>query len=98
MRAGGRDADADERLLSELGIWMPLPPVTQLTGREREVALFTALGYSSRYVAERLQLSARTVETHLTHVYTKLGIDGREELRHWFSREREHLSRRSASS
>ncbi|MCA0345504.1 MAG: LuxR C-terminal-related transcriptional regulator [Actinobacteria bacterium] len=57
-----------------------------------------ALGYSSRYVAERLQLSARTVETHLTHVYTKLGIDGREELRHWFSREREHLSRRSASS
>ena len=89
MRAGGGDADADERLLSELGIWMPLPPVTQLTGREREIALFTALGYSSRYIAERLQLSVRTVETHLTNVYTKLGIDGREELRRWFSRGRE---------
>ncbi len=92
MRAEGSDADADERLLSELGIWMPLPPVSQLTGREREIALFTALGYSSRYIAERLQLSVRTVETHLTHVYTKLGIDGREELRRWFSRGREHLS------
>lgn len=85
MQLGSSDADADERLLSELGIWMPLPPVSHLTGREREIALFTALGYSSKYVAERLQLSVRTVETHLTHVYTKLGVEGREELRNWFS-------------
>ena len=72
LQLGEGAADADERLLSELGIWMPLPPVPQLSGREREVALFTALGYSSKYVAERLQLSIRTVETHLTHVYTCL--------------------------
>ena len=90
MTQPGGDADPDERLLSELGIWMPLPPVSKLTGREREIALFTALGYSSKYVAERLQLSARTVETHLAHVYGKLGIDGREELRRWFSRGREN--------
>ena len=90
MQFGTSDADSDERLLSELGIWMPLPPVSQLTGREREIALFTSLGYSSKYVAERLQLSVRTVETHLTHVYSKLGIEGREELRLWFSRGREN--------
>jgi DNA-binding CsgD family transcriptional regulator len=90
MQLGTSDADSDERLLSELGIWMPLPPVSQLTGREREIALFTSLGYSSKYVAERLQLSVRTVETHLTHVYSKLGIEGREELRRWFSRGREN--------
>lgn len=79
------DADVEERLLSELGIWMPLPPAGQLTGREREIALFTSLGYSSKYVAKRLHLSARTIETHLAHVYAKLGIAGREQLRQWFS-------------
>jgi DNA-binding CsgD family transcriptional regulator len=81
--------DPEERLLSELGIWQPLPPVGQLTGREREIALFTALGYSSKHIAERLHLSARTIETHLAHVYGKLGVGGREELRRWFSRRRE---------
>lgn len=81
--------DPEERLLSELGIWLPLPPVAELTGREREIALFTALGYSSKHIAERLHLSARTIETHLAHVYGKLGLNGREELRNWFSRRRE---------
>lgn len=81
--------EPEERLLSELGLWFPLPPAQNLTGREREIALFTALGYSSKHIADRLHLSARTIETHLTHVYTKLGIGGREELRSWFSRRRE---------
>ncbi|NLA66098.1 MAG: helix-turn-helix transcriptional regulator, partial [Leucobacter sp.] len=81
--------EPEERLLSELGVWMPLPPVKDLTGREREIALFTSLGHSSKYIADRLHLSARTIETHLAHVYAKLGVDGREGLRSWFSRERE---------
>lgn len=79
----------EERLLSELGLWLPLPPAPTLTGREREIALFTALGYPSKQVAERLHLSARTVETHLAHVYGKLGVGGREALRHWFATQRE---------
>ncbi len=87
--ADNADVDPEERLLSELGIWLPLPPVMQLTGREREIALFTALGYPSKYIAERLHLSARTIETHLAHVYAKLGLEGREELRRWFSNSRE---------
>lgn len=85
---GPADADPEERLLSELGVWLPLPPGLRLTGREREIALFTALGYSSRYVAEHLHLSARTVETHLGHVYSKLGLEDREALRLWFRRRR----------
>lgn len=94
--------DPEERLLSELGIWMPLPPVSQLTGREREIALYTALGYSSKHVAERLHLSARTIETHLAHIYAKLGVAGRDDLRRWFANGREASNRRvtplSASS
>src|SRR5690606_33571937 len=38
----GVGVEPEERLLSELGVWLPLPPTSQLTGREREIALFTS--------------------------------------------------------
>lgn len=80
----------EERLLSELGVWLPLPPTESLTGREREIALFTSVGYSSKQIGERLHLSARTVETHLARIYSKLSITSREDLRKWFARTRDH--------
>ncbi|WP_017793033.1 LuxR C-terminal-related transcriptional regulator [Leucobacter salsicius] len=75
------------RRLTELGIWMPLPDTDELSAREREVAMFASLGYSSRWIAEQFHLSVRTVDTHLRHVFTKLQVSGRDELRHWFRRE-----------
>ena len=51
-----------------------------LSRREREVALLAVDGASSREIAERLFLSQRTVENHLSRIYDKLGISGREEL------------------
>jgi DNA-binding CsgD family transcriptional regulator len=54
--------------------------IEPLTPREREVALLAAGGHSSRDIGERLQLSTRTVDTHLARVYRKLGITGRGEL------------------
>ncbi len=51
-----------------------------LTAREAEVARLVAGGISSREAAERLHISERTVETHLAHVYGKLGISTRKEL------------------
>lgn len=54
--------------------------VEHLTAREREVALLAAGGRSSRHIGERLHLSTRTVDTHLAHVYRKLGITSRAEL------------------
>jgi DNA-binding CsgD family transcriptional regulator len=51
-----------------------------LSPREREVALLTASGLTSREVAERLYLSVRTVENHLQRVYTKLGVTSRDGL------------------
>lgn len=79
------------RRLTEYGIWMPLPLTEELSSREREIALFASLGYSSRWIAEQFHLSVRTVDTHLRHVFTKLRVSGRDELRQWFRRE--HLSR-----
>lgn len=51
-----------------------------VTAREREVALLAARGLTNREIADRLVISLRTVDNHLHHAYTKLGIDGREEL------------------
>lgn len=75
------------RTLTEFGIWMPLPLTEALSAREREIAMFAALGYSSRWIAEQFHLSVRTVDTHLRHVFTKLHVSGRDELRQWFRRE-----------
>jgi DNA-binding CsgD family transcriptional regulator len=51
-----------------------------LTEAEIAVVRLVAGGASSRAVAERLFLSINTVNTHLRHVFTKLGIRSRVEL------------------
>jgi DNA-binding CsgD family transcriptional regulator len=54
----------------------PLP----LTAREREIIRLLASGSSTRDVAERLYLSARTVEGHVYRAMTKTGAETRDEL------------------
>jgi class 3 adenylate cyclase len=53
----------------------------QLTPQELHVALTLAEGATTREAAARLYLSPKTVEYHLRHVYDKLEIRSREELR-----------------
>lgn len=53
----------------------------QLTPQELQVALILAEGATTREAAARLYLSPKTVEYHLRHVYDKLEIRSREELR-----------------
>jgi DNA-binding CsgD family transcriptional regulator len=55
------------------------PP--SLTDRELEVARLAARGHSSAEIGRRLYVSVRTVDTHLAHVYDKLGVKGRGQLR-----------------
>ncbi len=52
-------------------------PAVPLSGREREIVMLAAAGVSSKDIAERLYLSIRTVNNHLQHAYTKLGISSR---------------------
>ena len=54
--------------------------IGELTPREREVAALARRGLTAREIAAQLHLSPRTVESHLAHVYAKLGIASREEL------------------
>ena len=56
-------------------------PVLDLTARELQIAELLAEGRTTREVAAALFLSPKTVEYHLRHVYTKLDITSRAELR-----------------
>jgi DNA-binding CsgD family transcriptional regulator len=60
--------------------------LAQLTARERDIALLAAHGSSSKDIADQLHLSVRTVENHLQHAYTKLGVTTRRALAHALGR------------
>ena len=51
-----------------------------LTPTERDVVRLVSAGLANKDIATRLFVSRRTVETHLTHVYTKLGLTCRVQL------------------
>jgi DNA-binding CsgD family transcriptional regulator len=48
-----------------------------LSPREVEVLGLVARGVPNKAIAEQLSLSARTVSSHIEHVYTKIGVSTR---------------------
>lgn len=52
----------------------------ELTPAERPVAELAAWGLRNKDIADTLHLSVKTVETHLSRVYHKLGVSSRAEL------------------
>jgi DNA-binding NarL/FixJ family response regulator len=48
-----------------------------LTDREVEILGLLATGQSNRELAKRLFVSEATIKSHLSHIYTKLGVDTR---------------------
>jgi predicted ATPase/DNA-binding NarL/FixJ family response regulator len=61
------------------------PPAMDLTRRELEVARLVAEGLTNRAIADRLFLSERTIEGHIDHAFTKLGISSRTQLARWLA-------------
>ncbi|HEY2449570.1 MAG TPA: helix-turn-helix transcriptional regulator, partial [Mycobacterium sp.] len=62
----------------------PLP----ITSREIEIAELVAAGLSNRQIADRLFVSVRTAEGHLYRIFTKLGINSRDQLIHLLNLDR----------
>jgi serine/threonine-protein kinase len=59
-----------------LGRRRPTDPLDALSPREREVLSLVAEGLSNRGIAERLFVTERTVEAHVSQVFLKLDLDG----------------------
>ena len=54
-----------------------------LTRREREVAALIGQGKTNGEIAQELVLSKRTVETHIRHILSKLGLTSRGQIMRW---------------
>ncbi|WP_194920610.1 helix-turn-helix transcriptional regulator [Catenulispora rubra] len=78
IQPGLEPAEGDSELLSEASL-------DRLTASERRVAHLVGRGESNRDVAARLFLTVSTVEQHLTRIYRKLGISGRQGLEWLFT-------------
>jgi DNA-binding NarL/FixJ family response regulator len=72
--AGGPSAPAPAEIDPELDL---------LTAREREVLQHIARGYLYKEIAQRLHISAKTVEAHVSAVLRKLQLSNRHELSRW---------------
>jgi len=70
--------------LRELGARPPARSITQgmagLTGREVEIVRLVAARRSNKEIGAALGISARTASTHLSNIFTKLGVESRGEL------------------
>jgi DNA-binding NarL/FixJ family response regulator len=55
-------------------------PLAAISPRERDVAVLVADGLTNREIGARLYLSEKTVETHLTSVFRKLGVRSRAQV------------------
>jgi DNA-binding NarL/FixJ family response regulator len=49
-------------------------PLTQLTDRERDVLTLMAEGHSNQGICDKLYLSPKTVEAHISQIFSKLGL------------------------
>ncbi|MFN8541138.1 MAG: AAA family ATPase [Thermomicrobiales bacterium] len=77
LRAAPTLARIDRLTASLATVAQPTAPHDDLTPREIDVLRLVAQGLSNAQVAEQLYLSPRTVNTHLTAIYGKLGLPSR---------------------
>jgi DNA-binding NarL/FixJ family response regulator len=71
------EADALEERLQTLSAARPAIRAAGLTVREAEVLRLLATGLANAEIARQLSLSPRTIDAHLSNIYSKLGVTTR---------------------
>jgi DNA-binding NarL/FixJ family response regulator len=86
QRVGSPEAEADVDLLRRLGVEVQyvappsIDPLVQLSRRERDVLALLRQELSNRLIGERLFISPRTAEHHVSTILSKLGLRSRIEI------------------
>jgi len=57
-------------------------PLAAASVRETEIAHLVSAGYTNQRIAARLGISTKTVETHMSRIFKKLGVNSRAEVAH----------------
>ncbi|MGV0676288.1 LuxR family transcriptional regulator [Mycolicibacterium fortuitum] len=88
LLAEGRALSVDKAVGEAMGDPEPAPaapalpdrPLASLSRREAEVAGMVAEGMTNKQIAQALVLSLRTVESHVEHIFAKLGVRSRTQV------------------
>jgi len=90
VSAGMLDPRATHAVLVAAGHGEPGVPVTArprhpggLSGREVDVLRLAARGLTTRQIADRLDISAKTADHHIQHIYNKIGVSTRAAAALW---------------
>ncbi len=88
----GRAMTPDEAVALALGRGAGAPALAKrarhpggLTGREVRIALDITRGLTNRQIAEKLEISERTVDAHVQNIRNKLGMERRAQIAAWAS-------------
>lgn len=80
VKAGRLDADAVQNVLraaGQRGLVVHLKRVAGLSEREIQVLRLLARGQSMQQIAAALVISKKTVDSHIQHIYNKIGVSTR---------------------
>ena len=77
MRASGVHGRLAGGLEAARAVLMTVSSCDPLTERELEIVRLVASGYKNKEVGATLAISERTVKTHLTNIFQKLGVRDR---------------------
>ncbi|HEY3058989.1 MAG TPA: LuxR C-terminal-related transcriptional regulator [Chloroflexota bacterium] len=69
--------------LSDATLDADAAPLRPLSARERDVVALIADGLTNRQIAERLIISERTVDSHVSRIFNKLGLNTRAQAAVW---------------
>jgi DNA-binding CsgD family transcriptional regulator len=75
--------DTDNETMAKSNLAALTPRSSALSDRETQVADLVAAGLTNREIASQMFISERTVHSHLSHIFNKLGVTSRTQLAMW---------------